>query len=456
MADAMLLSDKRPWAFYVCAITFSFERMAYYSAKFLVFVFIAATIVTGGLGLDGAIGAQMQSYLVAFTYLAPIFGGYLADRYLSPKLCVSIGLILMGVGYSVGYFANGIGLLWVMIILVSIGTGFFKSNLTAIIGRLFPDQKRLDSAFSTYYSFVNIGSLIGTTVIGILYLNTFARGDVLGFRPCFLLCGIVMFVAAAWFIIGSKSLGEVGKKPFKANQKFGVAEVADENKAKEPLTSVQKKRMAAIVLISFYSIIFWLFWYLAYLPIYDHWETNANWLVGSFLVPVVWFDSLNALACIALGPVLGILWFRLSRRPQGDMSLFKKVAIGLFLMGAAYLIFALAEATRGTGQASLLYIIVFCLLLSLGEMFFSPLGNSFVSKYAPPRYLSVMMGVWIFAVFIASLSYGHLYSFILPLIEGGSYAMVNVVIAIIAAVAAVVLLVLNKPLTRLIEEEPKA
>jgi len=450
------ISNKKPFGFYVCAITFALERCAYYSAKLLITFFVAAAIMNGGLGLGDVEGALMQSNLVAFTYIAPVFGGIIADRWLSPKLCLILGLWLMAAGYAVGFVTNSKMLLWVMIILVSLGTGLFKGILSSTVGRLFNNPDELDSAFSLQYTFVNIGAFIGPTIIGITYVT-------MGYRASFLICAIIMVVAALWFMWGQKYLGEVGSRPFKydvvvdesdqthANDLEDIAPVKDitANKAAtKPLTKVEKNRMWAIVIVSLLSVIFWLFWYLAYLPIYYRWEEAANWVVGAFTVPVAWFDSLNAFACIALGPIMGMLWLKLSRRPQGDMSLFAKVAIALILMGVSYLILALADVVRGTGQASLLWIAAFGILLSLAEMFFSPLGNSFVSKYAPAKYLSVMMGVWTFATFIAAKTYGYLYAFL----ERFNYVHGNIAIAAIAIISALIILAFQGKLNKLTQE----
>ena len=132
---------KLPFGFYVCCLTYSFERLAYYAAKWGLTIFIAATAANGGLGLDKSVGAAMSSNLVAFTYITPIIGGYIADRWISPRILVPVGEILMGLGYLCAWRAteaNGIAMLWAMIILVSIGTGFFKGNVSGINGRLFP------------------------------------------------------------------------------------------------------------------------------------------------------------------------------------------------------------------------------------------------------------------------------------------------------------------------------
>ena len=375
MSD-MVVKNKRPFGFDVCSVAFMFERMAYYAAKYLIYVFVAATVVTGGLGLTSVEAALIQSNLVAFTYLAPIIGGYISDRF--------------------------------------------------------------------------IGAFIGTTAVGILVASTFAQGEVQGFRAAFQLCAVICVVDLIWFLFGSKSLGEVGKKPFKLG-KEAEKDVVVENK---PLTKSEKKKVFAIILISTFSVIFWVFWYLTYLAAYDYGAAFINMNVSGFNVPLSWFDSLNSMTCIALGPVLGMLWFKLSKTAKGDLSLFKKLGIGLGLLGAAFLMLVFAEFSRGVGasdasKASLLWLIAFGLLLSVGEMFFSPLGNSFVAKYAPNKMVSVLMGVWTFATFIAGKSYGYLYAFASKFSVIQAYS----VIPAILFVAAVMLFVFDKKLTTLLEDD---
>jgi len=446
----MVVKNKRPFGFYVCCVAFMFERMAYYSAKYLIFIFVAATIATGGLGLTKVEAALIQSNLVAFTYLAPLIGGYLSDRFIGARYCIPVGLVLMAGGYLMGGSATNVVAMNMMVVLVAIGTGLFKGNVSAISGSLFDDEKQLDSAFSVQYSFVNIGAFIGTTAVGILIATTFAHNGVQGFRPAFQLCGVICVIDALWFLFGMRFLGEVGKKPFKAGkhiEKKVITEI-------KPLTRVEKRKVFAIVLVSIFSIVFWIFWYLTYLAVYDYGGQFVNMSVGGFAVPLSWFDSLNSFVCIAMGPVLGVLWFKLSKRPKGDLSLFKKLAVGLSFLGLSFLMLVGAELSRGVGtaatsKASIIWIIAFGVLLSMGEMFFSPLGNSFVTKYAPNKIYSVLMGVWIFATFIAGKSYGYLYAFAskFPIMQ--SY----VVIPIILFVCAALLFLFDKNLVKLLEDE---
>ena len=445
----MVIKNKRPFGFYVCCVSFMFERMAYYAAKYLVFIFVSATLLTGGLGLTKIEAALIQSNLVAFTYLAPVIGGYLSDRYIGARYCIPVGLVLMAGGYIIGGSATNVVAMNIMVAFVAIGTGLFKGNVSAINGSLFEDKSQLDSAFSVQYSFVNLGAFIGTTAVGILIATTFAHGSIQGFRPAFQLCGIICAIDAVWFLFGMKFLGEVGKKPFKAGKQFEKKVITEV----KPLTRVEKRKVFAIVLVSIFSIVFWIFWYLTYLAVYDYGGQFVNMNVGGFAVPLSWFDSLNSFACIAIGPILAVLWFKLSKRPKGDMSLFKKLGLGLSFMGMAFLMLVGAELSRGVGaaatsKASIVWIIAFGVLLSMGEMLFSPLGNSFVTKYAPNKIYSVLMGVWIFATFIAGKSYGYLYAFAskFPIMQ--SY----VIIPIILFVCAGLLFLFDKKLIKLLED----
>lgn len=441
------LKNKRPFGFYVCSIAYLLERMAYYSAKFLIIMFVAATVATGGLGLTKVQAALIQSNLVAFTYLAPVFGGYLADRFIGARYCIPVGLVLMAGGYYAGSMATGVAGMNIMVALVAIGTGLFKSNNAAISGSLFSDKKQLDSAFSVQYSFVNAGAFIGTTAVGILYVSTFAKGDILGFRACFQLSAVICAIAAAWFAFGSKFMGDAGKKPFKAGKTEEKKTPVDNT----PLTSSEKKKTFAIVLVSMFSIIFWVFWYLTYLAAYDF-AAYINMDVSGFTVPLSWFDSLNAFACMALGPILGVIWYKLSKRPKGDLSLFKKLALGLAFLGSAFLMLVLAEISRGVGapetaKASLMYLFAFGVLLTIGEMCFSPLGNSFITKYAPSKIFGVLMGVWTLASFVAGKTYGYLYAIVVQYSPIQAYT----VIPAILIVCAIVLYFADNKLTALLE-----
>ena len=394
--------------------------MAFYTAKYLLAIWIVTEVASGGLGLPDEKGVAMSAAFVAWTYITPIFGGYIADHWISPRICVPVGMILMGLGYLCTWKADSMGLVWAMIVLVSIGTGLFKGNLSGINGLLFHNSDELDEAFSIQYSFVNVGSFIGTTFIAML-ATTGLFGIKTSFNTVFLICAIFMFIDAAWFILNGKALGDAGKEPFKADQREFETVAKKDDAAGDKLTSGDAKRIGAIVLVTLFSAIFWMVWYMAYMPAYyrfgwgdgSSYMNLANWYIGSFQIPTSWFDSMNALVCIALGPVLAAVWARMAKRPQGDISMFKKTALGIILVGVSYIVMVVADKiAMANGQCSFLWLALVSMLMSLGEMIFSPLGNSFISKLAPAKVLGLLLGFWPIAVFIAQYIYPSLYAWL--------------------------------------------
>lgn len=440
--EATKTKNKKPFGFYVCALGFTFERIAFYTAKYLLAIWIVTEVASGGLGLPDEKGVAMSAAFVAWTYITPIFGGYIADHWISPRICVPVGMILMGLGYLCTWKADSMGLVWAMIVLVSIGTGLFKGNLSGINGLLFHDSDELDEAFSIQYSFVNVGSFIGTTFIAML-ATTGLFGIKTSFNTVFLICAIFMFIDAAWFILNGKALGDAGKEPFKADQREFETVAKKDDAAGDKLTSGDAKRIGAIVLVTLFSAIFWMVWYMAYMPAYyrfgwgdgSSYMNLANWYIGSFQIPTSWFDSMNALVCIALGPVLAAVWARMAKRPQGDISMFKKTALGIILVGISYIVMVVADKiAMANGQCSFLWLALVSLLMSLGEMIFSPLGNSFISKLAPAKVLGLLLGFWPIAVFIAQYIYPSLYAWLKTInftVGYGGLAAVIIVLGII-------------------------
>lgn len=185
------------------------------------------------------------------------------------------------------------------------------------------------------------------------------------------------------------------------------------------------------------------------MPVYFYWAENMDWVVAGYQVPSTWFDAANSLFCVILGPVTAALWKKLAARPQGDMSLFRKTGLGIAIIGVGYLFYAAIDIMRGGEKASVLWLIVFAFLLTMGEMFFSPLGHSFISKYSPSRYLAVMMSVWGFATFIAAKSYGPVYG----LLFGGKieFKVACIGVAVVSFAAALIMIALDKKLSALVD-----
>lgn len=443
-----------PKAFWACAFTEIFERLAYYLGRSLILIFVTASIAEGGLGLDDTVGANMQSNLTAFSYLLPLLGGVIVDRYIGAKYTTPVGMLIAAVGYYMGSIATGTLGVYLMIFFVSAGLALFKNG--PIIGRVITDKAQMDSAFSIRYSMVNVGAFIGTFAVGILYKDVFAKDGVLGFVPCFKLAALMMVLGALWyFFVCWRFLGNTAALPFKKTktaeelEQEAKAKEAAKNEAKQPMTTSEKKRIGAIIVASIFSIIFWIFWYLGYLPVYYYWAENANWVIAGYEVPATWFDAANSFFCVILGPVVATLWKKLAARPQGDMSIFRKTALGISTIGLGYIFYIIMDVVRGTGKISVIWILGFAFLLTLGEMFFSPLGHAFISKYSPSRYLAIMMSVWGFATFIAAKSYGYVYGWLF----GGDLPFKTAcgIVAVIAFGSAVIMVAMDKKLSALVD-----
>lgn len=447
---AEITKSKKPLSFYLCSITLSFERAAYYGARALILIYITTAVATGGLGLEKADAAHARSWLVAATYLAPILLGFIADKYIGSRYLIPVGMVLMGVGYAYAGFVGGLSAIYVMIALVTLGTGLFKSNISALVGTLFKDPGEKDAAYSTMYSFINVGSFLGTTFLAAIY-GAFAMNGKMGYLATFKVAGVVCLLGAIFFVLSWKSLGDAGKYPFeKSSDKEKVEVKKDE--VKRPLVAYEKRRVFSIFLISSLSVVFWICWYLSsdLVMLYSQSYTDLHIFGGEF--ELAWFDSENAFLCIALGPILGALWLKLSKRPQGDMSLYKKLSLGLALLGLSFLMLTGSELQRGVGagedaKASIFWMITFILLLSLGEMVFSPLGYGFVSKYSPKRILSSMISVWVVATFVAGKAYPYIYEWI----EAIGAFKASIIMSITVLVIAVLVLVFEKKLASLVE-----
>ena len=309
------VKQKHPKGFYACCITFTFERLAFYGAKPLLLLFLITAAAEGGLGVERTDAAVMAANLTAYTYMAPLIGGVICDRWLGARYAITLGYVIMAAGYIVGYRAQGPSGVNAMIILVSIGTGFFKGNLNALIGRQYKSKELLDAAFSIQYSYVNIGAFVGSLLTGYLYLHLFKKGEVLGFRQCLLMAALWCISGMVWFVLNWRNLQGQGIRPFKylTDEKGKVIGSTEEDKGdakkEQPLTKLEKNRVLAIVLVSAFSVLFWLFYYQQDLALVIYMTDYVKMSVGSFEIPPSWITTTwNGLLCVALGGVMAAIW----------------------------------------------------------------------------------------------------------------------------------------------------
>ena len=207
-----------PAAFWVCACTEIFERLAYYLGRSLILIFVIDSVATGGLGLSDTVAANMQSNLTAFSYLLPLFGAVIVDKYIGARYTTPVGMFIAAAGYFTGGIAKSSAGVYAMIFLVSLGLALFKNG--AIIGRVITDKSQMDPAFSMRYTLVNVGAFIGTFLVGILYKDVFEKDGVLGFTPCFKMAALMMVLGGLWYIfVCWRFLGDLANDELKGSNK---------------------------------------------------------------------------------------------------------------------------------------------------------------------------------------------------------------------------------------------
>ena len=215
MENSGAAKSKYPFGFYIGCLTYTFERFAFYGTKPLLVLYLTELVAKGGLEIPKATATIIAANFTAYTYIAPLIGGYICDKWLGARYAVTLGCIIMGLGYLIGWKSTSLASVNMMIYVVSIGTGLFKGNLAGLMGRMFENDDQMDAAFSIQYSFVNIGAFFGSAIMGAAYMSFFQHGEVLGYRQVFLFCGALVILGGILFTASYGKLHGQGKLPFK-------------------------------------------------------------------------------------------------------------------------------------------------------------------------------------------------------------------------------------------------
>jgi POT family proton-dependent oligopeptide transporter len=398
-----------PLGFWFVSLLQVFERFSYYGMRGLLILYLATEAIKGGLGLDTATASSIYASFTMFVYFAPLAGGYIADNFWGKRKTFFIGSIFIAGGMFALFAAQGKTSVMVALGLMIIGNGFWKPNITSIVGDFYDNKDpRKDGAYSIFYTFINIGAFFAPLICGTLAEKTFAvtKGTEVisyGYKYGFLAAGLGMLIGTILYILfAKKALGHVGAFDKEVALEKAQAKKASAAAKKEALTTDEKKSVVAIFVLSFFVIIFWAGFEQAgsSLTIYTNQFINRS--VGGFEVPTSWFQSINPFLCVVLGPLFAILFVRLSKRPKGDIPTATKMGFGLILLGIGFALMVGAAMERGNSadvaiKANILWLLGAYTLHTVGEMFLSPVGLSMVSKLAPKQIAALMMGVWLFA-----------------------------------------------------------
>lgn len=451
------IKQGHPKGLYLLFATEMWERFSYYGMRAIFILFM-----TKALYMSSADASNIYGSYTGLVYLTPLLGGYISDRYWGNRRSILVGGILMAIGQFLMFFsgsaitdggqsASAISMMWAGLTFLIIGNGFFKPNISTMVGQIYPKgDHRIDGAFTIFYMGINLGAFFSPLVCGGLG----DTGNIHDFRWGFLAAGVGMLISTITFelmknkylvtsegepvgmpkekmnmmtyliILGStgiiffllnfKSLFKtdldlIGYFIYAAMVVMPIVIFSDKS-----LTKEEKQRISVIFILAFFVVFFWGCFEQAGASLTLFADTQTNRFIGSWEMPASWFQSINPLAIIFLAPVFTVLWNKLNAKklePSSPM----KMAFGLLLVALGYVVIAFGvNGVDAATKISLWWLVTLYMLHTMGELCLSPIGLSMVSKLAPLRFSSLLMGTWFLANAAANKFAGTLSALIPP------------------------------------------
>ncbi|MEQ8245952.1 peptide MFS transporter [Fulvivirga sp.] len=424
-----------PMGLYYLFFVELWERFSYYGMRALLTLYLAAPLLgdNPGLGWDDARTYSFYGTYTMLVYLATIPGGLIADRFLGQKKTVLIGGILLCIGHTV----LAIEAMWAFytgIAFIIAGVGGLKSNISTMVGGLYkPGDDRRDKGFYIFYIGINIGAFAGALATGWAAVQY-------GWHYGFGLAGIGMLVGQIMFMYGQKYLKGVGDFE-------GAADSINKELMKKPLTKIEKDRMLVMFLSFLIIIVFWGAFEQAGGLMNLYAEQKTDRFIGflDFTVPAAWFQSVNAFFIMTFGTVVAGFWYWWKKQGKESSSLFK-MAVGVIVMGFGFLFMSGASMQyQESGSSAMYWLVLAYLLHTLGELCASPVALSFITKLAPVKYASFMMGAYFAATGLGNKLAGMLGVWSTTL---GEFELFTVIFVFCAIFGLLVIAIL-KPLKRL-------
>ncbi|MDX1942247.1 MAG: peptide MFS transporter [Saprospiraceae bacterium] len=435
-----------PRGLYVLFATEMWERFNYYGMRAILVLF-----TTQALLFSRQFSSELYGSYTGLIYLTPLIGGFLADRFWGNRQAIIFGGLVMALGEFVLFFCaswyksdpdTASYLFYAGLALMIVGNGFFKPNISSMVGQLYPEgDRRKDSAYTIFYMGINMGAFLGPLVCGFVG-NTGNPDD---FKWAFLAAGTGMLISVITFqilknkyIVSHEGVPVGMPSPEGQNSKFlfksptsivtilgtlvfagivlGIIFV-DVNQlgivfpllilsviaivwlifSDKTLTKIEKDRIIVIFIVSFFVIFFWSAFEQAGASLTFFADEQTNRMIGSYEMPTAYFQSFNAAFIIIFAPVFAWIWLKLGQRNLEPHSPLK-MAIGLFLLAIGYLVIAFGVKGVDPGiKVSMFWLTSLYLLHTWGELCLSPIGLSLVSKLAPLKLVSLLMAVWFLA-----------------------------------------------------------
>ncbi len=455
------------------------ERLSYYGMRAILVLYMTAELAKGGLQFDTKKAAAIYGLYTSSVYFLPLIGGWIADRFIGAKRATLIGGVIIAIGHfilafpSENFFYGGL-------VCVAVGTGFLKANISKMVGDLYSaEDARRDAGFSIFYMGINIGAFAAPFVCGTLAVYDWHWG--------FAAAGVGMLLGVIQYVIGYKNLRGIGEAPIKFSGEattgsdaspayliqmialiaaaFGVIYFAGMpllptvvvaglvavllTGMQDKLSAEDWKRLAVIGVLFVFSAIFWMGFEQAgsSLTLFAEQVTNRQ-VTANWEIPTAWLQAVNPSFIIIFSPIFAALWLYLGKRQPSDSV---KFSFGLFFAGLGFVVLAFASSLSSAGKVSPWWLVLVYLFHTFGELCLSPVGLSAMTKLAPGKMVSLMLGVW-----FLSISMG---SYIGGLVAGEFEAKADVLVdlftkvAVVTLVGAVILFAIS-PLVKKLYSKP--
>ncbi|MGB7220042.1 MAG: peptide MFS transporter [Vicinamibacterales bacterium] len=476
------------------------ERFSYYGMRGFLILYMTASTAVGGMGLDVAAAGAIYGTYTSLVYLMSLPGGWIADRLMGQRRAVLYGGILIAAGhYSLAVPTTAA--FYAGLLLVVLGTGLLKPNISAIVGQLYEqNDARRDAAFSIFYMGINLGAFFGPLITGYLAQSEGFRARVVGWgldpnstwHWAFGAAGVGMTFGLLQYVLGGRALGTAGLHPAPAASPEAAAKLKQQAIVwlggglvllvglglaiafgMLPVTASQVTGAYGYVLLLVTLVFFgWLFFAGDWTPV----ERKRLYVIGVYFLlaalfwsvfeqagstlnlfadrstenvifgnafPSSWWQSLNAMGIFVMAPVFAWLWVKLGDRQPAYPT---KFALGVVGVGLGFLYLIPGAEIAGTGaKVGISWLFMVYVIHTLAELCLSPVGLSSMTKLAPARIVGLMMGVWFLAASVGNFIGGQAAS----LYESLPLTTLLGAVAILPIVAGIIILVFRKSLTEM-------
>ncbi|MEO6055315.1 MAG: peptide MFS transporter [Gemmatimonadales bacterium] len=478
------------------------ERFSYYGMRALLILFMTAPVAAGGLGFDTSKAGPIYALYVSSVYLLSLPGGWVADRVLGLRRAVFVGGAVIMAGH-ICLAVPSMTTFYVGLVLIAIGTGLLKPNVSALVGKLYaPDDIRRDAGYSLYYMGINTGAFVAPIVTGWLAQGETFKG-ILGSMGLsahaswhwgFGAAAVGMFAGLVQYTMGGKHLSPDGLRPVRPTDPVAAAK-ADRQVRLVGLATVgvlalgvvlvatgavaldaeaisrnfqwvlfaitagffawlflaaewtreERKRLLVITVLFVAATVFWMAYEQAGSTLNLFAQRNTDNSVLGHGFPASWYQSLPPLFIILFAPAFAALWVWLGHRNPSSPA---KFAIGLLLLGIGFAVLIGAATVAATGvRVSPMWLVISYLFQTLGELCLSPVGLSAMSKLAPARVAGLVMGVW----FLASAVGNYLAGMAASVYETIPLPTIFTLVTATALATCLVLALLVRPIRRMLE-----